>query len=110
MARRNRWPRFAHWLHVAYWAVTRPLTVGVRTMLISDGQVVLVRHTYQNAWYFPGGGAKRRETLERAARREASEEAGAELGELVLFGAYSSFSEHKSDHVVVFLCHDFAWL
>jgi 8-oxo-dGTP pyrophosphatase MutT (NUDIX family) len=67
-----------------------------------------VRHTYHDAWYLVGGGVQGGETLEQAARREAAEEVGAELGVLYLFGVYSNFYEGKSDHIVVFVCTDYA--
>jgi len=89
------------------WLITRPITVGVRLLLVQDQTVLLVKHTYGQRWYLPGGGVSKSETLEEAARREASEEIGAELGNLRLFGVYSNFYEHKSDHVLVFLCQDF---
>ena len=57
------------------WRITRPLTVGVRILLIRDGYVTLVRHTYQDSWYLPGGGVEKRETLEQAIRRELKDEA-----------------------------------
>jgi ADP-ribose pyrophosphatase YjhB (NUDIX family) len=76
-------------------------------MLIQDGQVLLIRHTYIEGWSLPGGGLKRGETLEAAARREVREEAGAEMGMVSLIGAYSNFDFWKSDHNVVFLCTDF---
>jgi 8-oxo-dGTP pyrophosphatase MutT (NUDIX family) len=56
----------------------------------------------------PGGGVKRGETLEQAARREAYEEIGAQMGTLTLLGAYTHFGEHKSDHNVLFQCTDFS--
>jgi 8-oxo-dGTP pyrophosphatase MutT (NUDIX family) len=87
--------------------VMRPITVGVRLILLQGQTVLLVKHTYQSHWYLPGGGVKRGETLEEAARREAAEELGAELGDLRLFGVYTSFYEYKSDHVIVFTCADF---
>lgn len=89
------------------WFLTRPVTVGVRVMLLRGGQTLLVRHVYQDAWYMPGGGVKRGETLEQAVRREAWEECGARLHNLSLMGVYSNFKEYKSDHVVMFLCDDF---
>jgi 8-oxo-dGTP pyrophosphatase MutT (NUDIX family) len=70
--------------------------------------ILLVRHTYQDAWYLVGGRVEGGETLAQAIRREAAEEVGAELGTLSLFGVYSNFYEGKSDHVVVFVCADFA--
>jgi 8-oxo-dGTP pyrophosphatase MutT (NUDIX family) len=79
----------------------------VRVVLLREGQVLLVKHTYQDAWYVPGGGVKYGETLVEAARREASEEVGASLGALRLLGLYTNFYEGKSDHVAVFVCSDF---
>ncbi|MCA9973603.1 MAG: NUDIX domain-containing protein [Anaerolineales bacterium] len=89
-----------------YWRLLHPLTVGVKLLMIRDGQVLLVRHTYEAGWFLPGGGVKRRETLETAVRREAREELGATLGEVTLFGIYSHL-EDKSDHVVVLVCTEF---
>lgn len=89
-----------------WWRLTRPITVGVRGMLIRGDTVLLVKHTYEEAWYLPGGGVKRGETLEEALRRELAEEVGAQLGQVDLFGVYSSFGEGKSDHAAVFLCTD----
>lgn len=87
----------------------RPTTLGVRIMLIQNKQVLLVRQTYMSGWFMPGGGVKRGETLDQAARREASEEIGAEMGVLRLLGAYTHFGEHKSDHNALFLCTDFTF-
>lgn len=98
------------WVYLVYhgWLFfIRPLTLGVRVMMIRDNQVLLVRHTYINGWYMPGGGIERGETLDAAARREAAEEVGAELHNLSLVGAYSNFKEWKSDHNILFLSTDF---
>lgn len=98
------------WIYKIYrlrWRVTRPITVGVRILLVQDGQVLLVRHTYQPGWYLPGGGVKRGETTEQAARREAAEETGAILGELRLHGIFAIFDSGKSDHALVFTCEQF---
>lgn len=84
------------------WKVFHPITVGVRVLLVQDGKFLLVKPSYQNHWTLPGGGIEPGETLEQSARREISEEAGALVGELHLFGAYTSFQENKNDHVVVF--------
>jgi 8-oxo-dGTP pyrophosphatase MutT (NUDIX family) len=90
-----------------YCFIFRPKTLGVRVMLIRNGQALLVRQTYLPGWFMPGGGVDRGETLDEAARREAREEVGAELGALQLMGAYTSFGGFKSDHNVLFLCTDF---
>ncbi len=89
------------------WRLFHPITLGARVILIRDGEVLLVRHTYRPGWYFPGGGVDKGETLEGAARREAEEEAGASVGELTLLGVYTNFGEGKSDHVAVFATRDF---
>lgn len=103
--------RLLHALHHAWLWIARPLTVGVRVILLREGdgvtEVLLVRHTYQDAWALPGGGVERGETLEQAACREAREEAGAVLATLKLHGVYTNFFDFKSDHVVVFTCTDF---
>jgi 8-oxo-dGTP pyrophosphatase MutT (NUDIX family) len=90
-----------------YCFIFRPKTIGVRVMLVQNGQVLLVRQTYLPGWFMPGGGVDRGETLDEAARREAREEVGAEMGELYLLGAYTYFGGFKSDHNVLFLCTDF---
>ena len=84
------------------------MTVGVRIILEKDRKVLLVKHTYHPQWFIPGGGVKKGETLEGAVRRELAEELGADLGELRLFGVYTNFYEFKSDHIVVFECHEFS--
>jgi 8-oxo-dGTP pyrophosphatase MutT (NUDIX family) len=87
--------------------LTRPLTMGVKLLLVREGRFLLVQHSYQSGWHLPGGGVKRGETLEQAARREAREELGATLDELRLVGVYTNFREYKSDHMVVFASESF---
>ena len=89
------------------WRITKPLTLGVRLLLIKDLTVLLVKHTYTNYWFLVGGAVEKNETLEQAVRREAQEEIGAQLKDLTLFGVYSNFIESKSDHIILFSCNDF---
>ena len=103
----NSFFRLLHALNRIRLWIVRPLTLGVRLILVRDGSVVLVRHTYQDFWFLPGGGVEKGETLEAAARREAREETGAQLGALTLHGVYTNFAEFKNDHVAVFQCTDF---
>jgi len=77
--------------------IFKPISIGVRVMLVRDDQILLVKHSYMDEWYFPGGGTKRKETLADAARREALEEVGATLGNLELFGIYTNFFEVRTD-------------
>lgn len=90
-----------------YWRIFRPLTLGVKVLLVQNEQVLLVRHSYQDGWFLPGGGVQRGETIETAVRREAREELGAALAEVRLMGVYSNIREYINDHVVVFVCEQF---
>jgi len=90
-----------------YCFIFRPIRMGVRVMMIENDKVWLVRQTYMRGWFMPGGGVKKGETLDKAARREAREETGADLGTITLMGAYSNFTEWKTDHNIVFICTDF---
>ncbi|HMO96652.1 MAG TPA: NUDIX domain-containing protein [Tepidiformaceae bacterium] len=93
------------------WRLFHPITLGARVMLIREGKVLLVEHTYiPGVWYLPGGGVDKGESLEAAARREALEEAGATVHDLVLLGMYSHFGESKSDHLAIFVSREFDWV
>jgi ADP-ribose pyrophosphatase YjhB (NUDIX family) len=89
------------------WRVAGPRMIGVRAIVVhpDDGKVLLVRHSYgREAWYLPGGGVKRRETIEQAVRREVREEADIDVtGPIRLLGTYSNLREGKSDHISVFV-------
>jgi ADP-ribose pyrophosphatase YjhB (NUDIX family) len=89
-------------------AIVHPVQLGVRIILVQDGKVLLVRHTYMEGWHFPGGGMNRWETPLEAAAREAKEEAGVELMEPPsLVGIFTSYWGGKSDHVAVYLCRKY---
>jgi len=90
-----------------YCFLFRPIRMGIRVLMEKDDQVWLVRHTYMTGWFLPGGGLKRLETLDEAARREALEETGAKLGAISLLGIFTNFSDWKTDHTAVFLCREF---
>ncbi len=89
------------------WRLLPSTVVGVKVLLVREGQVLLVRHTYLPGWHLPGGGVKRHEELSAAARREAREEAGATFNELRLFGAYTEPAKGKNGYVLVFVSNDF---
>jgi ADP-ribose pyrophosphatase YjhB (NUDIX family) len=99
--------RIIYRLYQIYLFIVRPLTFGVRTMLLRDDNVLLVRQTYMDGWFMPGGRIEKGETLEQAARREAREEVQAEIKTMSLLGVYSNFKEWKSDHNILFLSEDF---
>ena len=96
-------------IYVRVIGIIKPITLGVRVLLIQDDKVLMVRHTYQDEWFLVGGGIKRGETLAECAHREAMEEAGTILSNLELFGIYTNFLFRRSDHIAVFLCEDFTF-
>ena len=99
--------RLIYRLYQIYLFFVRPLTFGVRVLLLRGEQVLLVRQTYMEGWFMPGGGILKGETLEQAARREVREEVHATLNSISLLGAYSNFKEWKSDHNILFFSDDF---
>ena len=92
-----------------YWKITKPVTTGVRALLITHNKVLLVKHTYQNHWYLPGGGVKKGELYHEAIKREIYEELNGEIYDLTLFGVYNNFFEYKSDTVVIFYSNNFTF-
>ncbi len=96
-----------YFIYIRVYRIFKPVTTGVRIMLIRNAEVLLVKHSYMDQWYFPGGAVKKRERLDQAARREALEEVGATVGEVSLLGVYTSFLELRTDHIVVFISQDF---
>ena len=90
------------------WLLLKPLSFGVRILMVRNSEILLVKHVYQDQWFLPGGLIEHGETIEDAVRREAAEEVGATIQELILFGVYTKFLYGKSDHVIVFLSRDFS--
>lgn len=102
--------RFLYLGFKIYCFIFRPIRMGVRVVMIENDQVWLIRHTYLDGWFLPGGGLNKWESLDQAARREAREETGAELGEISLVGVFTSYAQWKTDHTSVFLCKDFKFI
>ncbi|MFV1990100.1 MAG: NUDIX domain-containing protein [Acidimicrobiales bacterium] len=93
-----------------WWRIRPPkITVGVRALVIDDEErICLVRHTYRPGWFLPGGGIKVGESLVEGMARELLEETGIQASSRPhrIQGVYSSFAEHKSDHIIVFVVTD----
>ena len=82
------------------WLVRRPVKVGVKCLLVNDGRVLLVRHTYgDRSWDLPGGALKRREQPLNAARREMREELGIESASWTSLGAVQGTVHHRRDTI-----------
>ena len=97
--------QFRQRVFLAYSRLTRGMTLGVRAVMLQDGKVVLVRHTYVSGWYLPGGGVEVGESTADALTREIAEEAGAVLtGPAELFGIYRNAHADLRDHVALYVC------
>ena len=91
-----------------YWWLVRPVTWGVRAIVVNEkGEILLVRHRYGDGWFLPGGGAHKKESDEDALRRELKEELGMTFTTQERFGEYLNIYEHKKDTTVVFVIRFF---
>ena len=82
------------------------VTLGAQAAVIDEQErVLLVRHTYTNGWFLPGGGVKRGETVEEALHRELREETETSITAPALFGVHSSVRQR--DHVFLYVVRAF---
>src|SRR5687768_13217232 len=44
-----------YYIRLAGWRVLRPITVGVRVLVVDDGRLLLVRGHGHDHWHLPGG-------------------------------------------------------
>jgi len=104
----RRGARGAYLLYRSWLRIRRPITVGVRGLVVDRrGHILVVRHSYVPGWHLPGGGLDRGETTAEALRRELVEETGlTAAGPLPLFGLFGRFENGVSDHVAVHLVRD----
>jgi 8-oxo-dGTP diphosphatase len=70
-----------------WWRLTRPQHEGVVVAVYVGPALLLVRTSYLVGWHLPGGGVRRDETPEIAARRELAEEIGLTASALLPAGA-----------------------
>lgn len=79
------------------------MLLGVRALVVQDGKVLLVRHTYLKGWYLPGGGIDKGEAPLEALRRELREECSVGALSAKIFGVYLSRYAGSYNYVTVFV-------
>ena len=102
--------RFRHFLFHTYFLLRRPMTLGVRAIVLDEerNSVFLVRHTYVPGWQLPGGGVDRGETFGQALEKELREEGNIILtGKAELFALYQNAHASRRDHVALYICRNF---
>ena len=106
--RRRLEPLLRHVVHF-YFRFARGMTLGVRAVVLDgEGRVFLVRHSYVEGWYLPGGGVDVGETMAEAMRRELKEEGNIDLtGDAGLHGVFFNGHVSRRDHVAVYVVRHF---
>jgi 8-oxo-dGTP pyrophosphatase MutT (NUDIX family) len=71
-------------------AMLAPVAYAACALIVREGKVLLVRHSYVSGWLLPGGGVARGEPAQAAILREMREEIGMTRASTpTLFGLYS---------------------
>ena len=97
------WERLRSKLFHLNFLLTRPLTVGARGIIVDENdRVLLVKHTYSEGWFLPGGGVEVGESAEEAVRREMLEEVGIVAGEIRPLSVFHNKTVSSRDHVVIY--------
>lgn len=88
-----------------YWRIFQPKSTGIKVFIKYKDKVLFIKnsygHKYRN-WTLPGGGVKKGESLEEAAKREVMEEVGIRLDNLVNKGSFLYTGEGKKNTIWVF--------
>jgi len=92
-----------------YWRFSRGATLGARAMVIDgSGRIFLIRHSYVDGWYLPGGGVETGETFLAALARELAEEGNIVMtAPPVLHGIFLNKRVSPRDHVALFIVREF---
>ncbi len=94
--------KIAYKLMNLYWVTTKTVSVGVRVVIEHNGKVLLVKHSYREGYYLPGGGVGRTEEFVHAAIREVFEETNLVVKNPRLINVYRNFIEGKSNCVLIY--------
>jgi|SRR5579864_8931735 len=94
--------RLAFPLARLWWRVARPQHEGALVAVYVGPALLLVRSSYRNGWHLPGGGVRRGEMPEAAARRELDEEIGLATSALLPVGVACGIWDGRRDRVHFF--------
>lgn len=82
-----RFFRPVYWpLVKAYYTFISPETRGVRIILTHQDEILFVKNSYGLKYSFPGGNINKNENAEVGAKREAKEELGINIENLIFLG------------------------
>jgi 8-oxo-dGTP diphosphatase len=85
-----------------WWQLTRPRHQGAMVAVYVGSALLLVRSSYRVGWQLPGGGVRRGEMPEAAARRELAEELGLAASALLPAGVTCGIWDGRRDRVHFF--------
>jgi ADP-ribose pyrophosphatase YjhB (NUDIX family) len=100
--------KFLYRLRELFWKIRKPVTLGAHAIVLKKENVLLVRLSYYDGWFLPGGAVDRGESFEEAAKRELSEECGIKAQNTKLQGIYLNRNDGKINHVAVYVVEDFS--
>ena len=82
-----------------WWWLARPRHDGAVVAVYVGAALLLVRSSYRAGWHLPGGGVRRGEMPEAAARRELAEEIGLAAPALLPAGVACSIWDDATGYI-----------
>lgn len=83
------------------WLMGSVYTAGAAAVVVSDGQLLLVKPWYRSGWGLPGGFMKAGEQAADAAKREVQEETGLRIDVSEIHLVYVQPNRRHIDHIFV---------